>query len=96
MKYSAQIYMNGSHGQWLTPVYNRIGDIGKYLRKALDSKLFEHHEEAEIREIVVIKAKRYHMPEIHGYYDLVGDRLVLDRSKPACLHNALYGLGAPK
>ena len=92
MRYSAQIYMRGKHGQWLTPIYPRISDIGRYLRRAFDRKLFEHHDESEIREIVVIKARRGKRPIIHGYYDFRGDRLILDRSKPAHLNNLIYGL----
>ena len=91
-RYSAQIYMHGSQGQWLTPIYPRISDIARYLRKAFDSKLFEHHDEAQIKEVVVIKGASGKMPTIHGYYDWDGHRLKLDKNKPADLHNLLYGL----
>ncbi len=92
MRYSAQIYMRGKHGQWLTPIYPRISDIGRYLRRAFDRKMFDHHDESEIKEIVVLKARRGKMPIIHGYYDFRDDRLILDRSKPAVLNNLMYGL----
>ncbi len=92
-RYSAQIYMHGSQGQWLTPIYPRISDISLYLRKAFDSKLFEHHDETNIREVVVIKGASGKMPKIHGYYDWDGYRLKLDESKPAFIHNIFYGLG---
>ena len=93
MRYSAQMYMHGSSGQWLTPVYSRISDIGKYLRQCFDRNMFDHHQESAVKEIVVLKARRGQMPVIHGYYTLKGDRLILDSSKPASLHNAFYGLG---
>ena len=92
MRYSAQMYMHGKHGQWLTPIFPRIGDIGRYLRRCFDRKMFDHHDESEIKEIVVLKARRGQMPVIHGYYDFRDDRLILDRSKPADLHNLFYGL----
>ena len=92
-RYSAQIYMHGSQGQWLTPIYPRISDISLYLRKAFDSKLFTHHDETNIREVVVIKGASGKMPTIHGYYDWDGNQLLLDKSKPPMIHNLLYGLG---
>jgi len=55
--------------------------------------LFEHHDEAQIKEVVVIKGASGKMPTIHGYYDWDGYRLKLDKNKPADLHNLLYGLG---
>jgi len=42
---------------------------------------------------VVIKGTFRKMPTIHGYYDWDGYRLKLDKSKPASIHNILYGLG---
>lgn len=92
-RYSAQIYMHGSHGQWLTPIFPRISDIARYLRKAFDAKLFTHHDETQIKEVVVIKGASGKMPTIHGYYDWDGSTLKLDKSKSADLHNLLYGLG---
>ncbi len=92
-RYSAQIYMHGSHGQWLTPIFPRISDIARYLRKAFDAKLFIHHDETQIKEVVVIKGASGKMPTIHGYYDWDGSTLKLDKSKSADLHNLLYGLG---
>jgi len=91
-RYSAQIYMHGSQGQWLTPIYSRISDINRYLRKAFDAGLFTHHDETNIREVVVIKGASGKMPTIHGYYDWDGNKLKLDKSKPAFIHNILYGL----
>jgi hypothetical protein len=91
-RYSAQIYMHGSQGQWLTPIYSRISDISRYLRKAFDAGLFTHHDETNIREVVVIKGASGKMPTIHGYYDWDGNKLKLDKSKPAFIHNILYGL----
>ena len=92
-RYSAQIYMHGSQGQWLTPIYSRISDISRYLRKAFDAGLFTHHDETNIREVVIIKGASGKMPTIHGYYDWDGNKLKLDKSKPAFIHNILYGLG---
>ena len=36
------------------------------------------------------------MPTIHGYYNWVNGKLKLDKSKPALIHNVLYGLGADR
>jgi sugar phosphate isomerase/epimerase len=91
-RYSAQIYMHGSHGQWLTPIYPRISDIARYMRKAFDAKLLDHHDEAQIKEVVVLKGASGKKPTIHGYYDWDGYKLKLDKSKPAFIHNILYGL----
>jgi len=85
--------MHGSQGQWLTPIYSRISDISRYLRKAFDAGLFTHHDETNIREVVIIKGASGKMPTIHGYYDWDGNKLKLDKSKPAFIHNILYGLG---
>ena len=91
-RYSAQIYMHGSQGQWLTPIYSRISDISRYLRRAFDAGLFTHRYETNIKEIVVLKGDMRKMPNIHGYYDWDGNKLKLDKSKPAFIHNILYGL----
>ena len=87
-RYSAEIYMHGNHGQWLTPIYPRISDISRYMRKTLNPSF-----EAQIKEVVVLKGASGKKPTIHGYYDWDGYKLKLDKSKPAFIHNMLYGLG---
>jgi len=91
-RYSAQICMQDSRGPWQTPLYSRISDISRYLRKAFDAGLFTHRDETNIKEIVVLKGAMRKMPTIHGYYDWDGNKLKLDKSKPAFIHNILYGL----
>lgn len=84
--YSAQVYPNSRDKHWLTPMYKTIGGVEDYLQRFPDIV-------ADVREIVILKGGRRKMPTIHGYYDWVDGKLRLDKSKPAFIHNILYGLG---
>jgi len=85
-KYSACIYPNSKGSHWHTPIYPKISLIERYIQQWPDMT-------ADVAEIVVLKERRRNqMPIIHGYYDWVDGKLKLDKSKPAFIHNVLYGL----
>ena len=90
-RYSAQVHSPCINGHWLTPIYPTIKILQEYLQKAFDRGMLCDPDGVE--EIVVLKErKRNQMPTIHGYYDWVDGKLKLDKSKPAFIHNVLYGL----
>ena len=75
-------------GQVLLPMVPTIKDLSNYIARLLDRSLNISPE--DIQEIVVMKGSR--KPRIYGYYDWVDGKLKLDKSKPADIHNILYGL----
>ena len=86
-RYSAQVYYNSREGHSLTPIYPKISLVERYIQQIPDMAV-------DVAEIVVLKERRRNqMPVIHGYYDWVDGKLKLDKSKPAFIHNVLYGLG---
>lgn len=86
-KYSACIYRKTKDKHWHTPIYPKISLIERYIQQWPDMT-------ADVSEIVVLKERRRNqMPTIHGYYNWVDGKLKLDKSKPAFIHNVLYGLG---
>ena len=89
--YSAQVYYKSRESHALTPIYPRIGLIETYLHY---TGLVDNVD--DIKEIVILKGGRRKMPTIHGYYNWVNGKLKLDKSKPALIHNVLYGLGADR
>ena len=86
--YSAQVYYKSREGHSLTPMYPKIGLLETYLHY---TGLVDNVD--DVKEIVILKGGRRKMPTIHGYYDWVKGKLKLDKSKPAMIHNILYGLG---
>ena len=90
MSHSAEVYNNdGNH--WLTPIRPTIKSLQEYLQRMFT--LRGMCDEKDVKEIVVLKGSMRKMPKIHGYYDWVNGKLRLDKSKPAFIHNILYGLG---
>ena len=85
--YFAYVYPNSRDKHWLTPIYKTIRDVEGYLQR--HPNIVE-----DVREVVVMKGSgRRSTPTIHGYYDWTNSKLRLDKSKPAWVHNAFYGLG---
>ena len=82
MMYAAQVHLSDAENFWLTPNCPSIKHLEAYLTKAFDPDVVD--------QIVVLKARKYKLPQIHGYYDWVDGRLKLDRNKPVGVHNAIF------
>lgn len=92
MMYAAQVYASDAEGFWLTPNCPSIKHLEAYLTKAFadDGKRPLLCDPDVVDQIVVLKARKYKMPQIHGYYDWVDGKLKLDRNKPIGVHNAIF------
>ena len=97
--YAAQVHASDAEGFWLTPNCPSIKHLEAYLTKAFadDSKRPLRNfagtricDPDVIHQIVVLKARKYKLPQIHGYYDWVDGKLKLDRNKPVGVHNAIF------
>lgn len=89
ISYHGQIILHSKQGgQVLLPMVPTIKALSNYIAGLLDRSLNISPE--DIQEIVVMKGSR--KPRIYGYYDWVDGKLKLDKSKPAFIHNILYGL----
>ena len=82
MMYAAQVHLSDAESFWLTPNCPSIKHLEAYLTKACDPDVVD--------QIVVLKARKYKLPQIHGYYDWVDGKLKLDRNKPVGVHNAIF------
>jgi len=88
--YHGQIILHSKQGgRVLLPMMPTLKALSNYIAGLLDRSLNISPE--DIQEIVVMKGSR--KPRIYGYYDWVDGKLKLDKSKPAFIHNILYGLG---
>jgi len=89
--YSAQIHstgFNGTNGHWLTPICPSIKALEAYLVKSFNDGFI--CDPKVIDQVVVLKARKYKLPQIHGFYDWVDGKLKLDRNKPVGVHNAIF------
>jgi len=98
--YSYQLILKEG-GYKSSPIMNTIGELKRRFRRLegiTNPRLYDK-EKSLYTEIVVLKHSApknlgnntYDLtPKIHGYYDVT---FVKDASKPAMIHNVLYGLG---
>ena len=89
ISYHGQIILHSKQGgRVLLPMMPTLKALSNYIAGLLDRSL--NISPKDIQEIVVMKGSR--KPRIYGYYDWVNGKLKLDKSKPAFIHNILYGL----
>lgn len=89
ISYHGQIILHSKQGgRVLLPMMPTLKALSNYIAGLLDRSL--NISPKDIQEIVVMKGSR--KPRIYGYYDWVDGKLKLDKSKPAFIHNILYGL----
>lgn len=89
-KFTAQIHYKDDNDFWsermtISPIFTGVTKISDWVRKTVDDK-------DNIREVCVMQLHRGGKTKIHGFYEWKSDRLWLDTSKPAFVHNAFYGL----
>lgn len=88
-KYYAQFQIKNSSEKKtaMLPICKSIKEVERRVRHLIQWQKYTP------KEIVVFKLKRRpNKPMIHGFYNWSDNKLVLDKTKPVEIHNALYGL----